>query len=107
METSVTVADGFDADALDPTASPLRGTTLNFKDAEYYAFGDKLDVRERRFVVLDRCSGWQKLAKECPPEYLIWKTGEPKPPQPHVEEKDWPLNLNGAPEHPWKWTHYL
>jgi DNA polymerase len=35
------------------------------------------------------------------------KAGEPRPARPQVDEKDWPLNLNGVPDHPWKFTTYL
>jgi len=105
--TAVSIVDGFDASQQDPTASPIRGLNIRFKDGNYLAFGDQFDVHDRSFVVLDRVEGWQKLAKDCPPEYLMRKTGEARPPQPHVNESDWPLNLNGVPEHPWKLTHYL
>jgi hypothetical protein len=106
-QNAVVVTDGFDAIAQDPTASPVRGVDTRFKDGGYYNFADKIVVRDRGFAVLDFVEGWQKLQKECPPEYLIQKAGEPRAPQPHVDEKDWPLNLNSVPEHPWKWTRYL
>jgi hypothetical protein len=104
---AVAITDGFDALARDPTASPIRGINAKFKDGAYYAFSEQIDVHERGFAVLDRMDGWQKLAEGCPPEYLMQKAGDPRPPQPYVDEKDWPLNFNGVPEHPWKWTHYL
>ena len=89
METSnpVVVADGFDADAADPTTSTIRGINIKFKDGDYYAYSDKLDVRERAFVVIDRQKGWQKLARECSPEYLMWKAGEPRPPRPLLTKR--------------------
>jgi hypothetical protein len=102
-----TIFDGFDADAQDPTASPIRGTNLKFKDGDYYAFSDQVDVRGKSYAVIDKLQGWQKLERDCAPEYLMRKPGEPRPDRPHVDEKDWPLNLNGVPEHPWKWTTYL
>jgi hypothetical protein len=105
--TNALIVDGFDASQKDPTASPIRGVSIRFKDGDYLAFGEKIDVRDRAFVVLDRHEGWQKLAKDCPPEYLMRKTGEPRPPKPYVAETDWPINLNGVPEHPFKLTHYL
>jgi hypothetical protein len=101
------VTDGFDAIAQDPTASPIRGVDTRFKDGGYYNFANKIDVRDRRFAVLDFVAGYLKLQKNCPPEYLMQKAGEPRPPQPHVDQKDWPLNPNGVPEHPFKWTRYL
>jgi hypothetical protein len=101
------IIDGFDAVARDATASPIRGQSTRFKDGAYYDLAEEIDVSGRRFVVLDRLDGWQKLAEARPPEYLMQKPGEPPPPRPHVEEKDWPLNLNGVPEHPCRWTHYL
>jgi hypothetical protein len=103
--SNVAVADGFDA--IDPTSSPIRGVDTRFKDGAYYNFADKIDVPDRTFAALDFVAGWQKLQKDCPPEYMIQKTGEPRPSQPHVNEKDWPPDLNGVPEHPWKWTRYL
>jgi hypothetical protein len=106
-KNAVVVVDGFDAIAQDPSASPIRGTNAKFKDAAYYAYTDKIDTQERAFVALDRLAGWQKLQKDAPAEYLMQRIGEPRPVQPHVDEKDWPLNLNGVPENPWKWTHYL
>lgn len=104
---AVTIVDGFDAVAQDPSASPIRGVNVKFVDGEYLSFKDKIDVRERRFVVLDRREGWQLLKKDCPPEYLMRTPGQPRPPQPHVEKAEWPLNFNGVPAHPWKLTHYL
>jgi hypothetical protein len=105
QNTAVTVIDGFASQ--NPTASPIRGPNARFKDGAYFNFSDHLDVRGKSYIVLDRLEGWQKLAKDCPPEYLIRTPGEPRPAQPHVDEKDWPLNLNGVPEHPWKYTYYL
>jgi hypothetical protein len=101
------LADGFDAVTQDPAASPIRGQNVKFKDGKYCSYSDEIDVRGRAFIVLDRLDGWQKLAKESPPEYLMQKPGEARPQQPHVDKKHWPKNLNGMPEHPWKWTHYL
>ena len=103
----VTAIDGFDVAAQDPSASPIRGVNVKFKDGDYFSFADKIDVRERTFVVLDRKEGWQFLKKDCPPEYLMRAPNGPRPPQPHVDEAAWPLNLNGKPEHPWKLTRYL
>jgi hypothetical protein len=102
---SVAVVDGFDVD--DPSTSPIRGPEVRLKDGSYYAFQDKLDVAGRAYAALDKVRGWQKLEEGCPPEYLMQRPGDPRPPQPSVPEADWPLNLNGVPEHPWKWTHYL
>jgi hypothetical protein len=102
-----TTGDGFDLAATDMSATPIRGVNLKFKDGDYFSFADKIDVYDRTFAVLDRREGWQFLKKDCPPEYLMRAPGGPKPPQPHVDKSEWPLNLNGVPEHPWKFTHYL
>jgi hypothetical protein len=104
---ALTVADGFDAAEQDRTESLIRGVDTRFKDGDFCNFTDKIDVEGRGFAVFDLVAGWQKLEKDCSPEYSTQRTGEPKPPQPHVEKADWPLNLNGQPEHPWKWTRYL
>ena len=107
MTNELTILDGFDAYANDPTASPIRGTNTKFKDGDYFAFSEKIDVSGQAYVVIEQLRGWQKLQSGCSPEYLMQKKGEPKPPQPHLDEKDWPLNLNGVSEHPYKWTTYL
>jgi hypothetical protein len=107
MTHELTITDGFDAASRDPAASPIRGGNWKFKDGDYYSFADQIDVDGASFAMLDRRKGWQKLAKGCSPEYLMQEHGKPKPPQPHVDEKDWPLDLNGKPAHPWKLTHYL
>lgn len=104
MSNDVVISDGFDED--DPNASPFRGTAFRFKDGNYYTMGDEIDVKGKTYVVLDRRTGWQKLEEGCPPEYLLWNAGE-RAPRPDVPKEDWPLNLNGQPEHPWRLTNYL
>jgi hypothetical protein len=99
------VDDGFNDS--DPSASPLKGTGFKFTDGDYFSYGDQLDVEGKSFAVLGRARGWQKLQKDCPPEYLMRQPGQPMPPQPHVDKADWPLNFNKVPEHPWKQAHYL
>jgi hypothetical protein len=91
----------------DPSGSPLRGTTIRFKDGDYVSFSDKIETEGRTFAAYDLRSGWQKLERDVSPEYCMRKPGEPKPSQPHVDKADWPLNLNGQPENPWRWTFYL
>jgi hypothetical protein len=100
-------ADGFDLAASDPNASPLQGVGKRFKDGGFYAFGDETDEREQTYAVIDRRNGWQKLERDCPPEYAMQMPGQPKPPQPHVPKEAWPKDLNGNPAHPWKWATYV
>src|SRR5262249_24979109 len=61
----------------------------------------------RTFAVIDKSDGWQKLSKGVPPEYVVRKPGQVRLPLPHVDEQDWPIDLNGKPSHPWKLTRYL
>jgi hypothetical protein len=102
--------DGF-SDTGDITASPLRGIGFRFKEGkigeEYIAYSEPFPVANRIFAGIDKTDGWQKLAEGVPPEYLMRKPGESRPPRPHVDEKDWPVDLNGKPVHPWKLTQYL
>ena len=104
-KNALALLDGFDIG--DPSASPLRGQSRRFKDGFYYTFNEKFDVEGKSCVVLEQREGWQKLQKGCSPEYLIKQPGEPRPLRPHVDEKDWPLNFNDKPEHPWKYSWYL
>ena len=101
------IVDGFDIDANDETASPIRGNDMRFKDGDYVVFGEEIDVTGKSYAVIDRRQGWQKLETGCPPEYLMRKLGEPRPLRPHIAEEDWPLDLNGKPAHPYRWTTYL
>jgi hypothetical protein len=103
---ALTVTDGFD-DTGDNTASPLRGISFKFKDGSYYTYSDPFPTYDRTFAVIDTADGWQKLAEGVSPEYLMRQPGKMRPPQPHVDEKDWPLDFNGKPAHPWKLTRYL
>jgi hypothetical protein len=107
---ALTPIDGF-SDTGDSAASPLRGISFRFKEGkegeEYIAYSEPFPVKGRNFAAIDKTEGWQKLAEGIPPEYLMRQPGQLRPPRPHVDQKDWPLNFNGEPEHPWKWTHYL
>jgi len=103
---ALTIVDGFD-DTVDATASPLRGIAIRFKDGEYFTYSEPFNTKGRTFAVIDVCDGWQKLAEGVPPEYLMRQPGQLRPPQPHVDEKDWPLDFNGKPTHPWRLTRYL
>jgi hypothetical protein len=106
-QNALVPSDGFDVDALDPTASPIRGGNRRFKDSAYFEYADHIDVAGKAYAVVNKETGWQKLEAGCPPEFLMRKPGEPKPPRPEVNEADWPKNFNGVAEHPWKWTTYL
>jgi hypothetical protein len=78
-QNALTIHDGFDLG--DPSASPIRGQNRRFKDGDYYSFAEKLDLSHNTYLVIDLREGWQKLERDCPPEYLIRIPGEPKPPR--------------------------
>lgn len=105
-ENALTVRDGFD-DTGDATASPLKGVAFRFKDGEYFSYSEPFPTKDRTFAVIDKADGWQKLAEGIPPEYLMRQPGQVRPPRPHVDEADWPLDFNGEPSHPWVLTRYL
>lgn len=104
--TALTPIDGF-ADTGDASASPLRGIAFRFNDGNYVTISDPFPTKDRVFAAFDKSDGWQKLPEGVPPEYLMRQPGKMRPPRPHVDEKDWPLDLNGTPAHPWRLTRYL
>jgi hypothetical protein len=88
--------------------SPIRGLNLKFDNGAFFVGKEKKPLDDaRRFVAYDFAEGWQFLKKDCPPEYLMRKSGEAKPAQPFVAESEWPKDLNGKAEHPWKWTYFI
>ena len=99
--------DSFDYD--EPGASPIRGGNSKFDAGAYFVGKEKsLLAPERRFIVLDKASGWVFLKAGCPAEYLMQSPGQQKPERPECgEEADWPLDLNKQPSCPWKWTLFL
>ena len=103
---ALTVVDGFD-DAGDNTASPVRGRLFNFKEGSFNAGSELFTTYGEEFTAYDTAIGWQKLTKGAPPEYLMRLPGQPLPPQPHVDAKDWPKNFNGVHEHPFRLTRFM
>jgi hypothetical protein len=85
--------------------SPVRGPNIKFDASAYYTGKEKTPIdSERKFIVIDRAEGWQFLKKDCPAEWLMRKSGEPKPEQPFADESTWPMGLDGKPQSPWKYT---
>jgi hypothetical protein len=99
------MGDNFDEH--DPLANPIRGVGMRFKDGAYVEFAEPINTTSSTFTVLDRGEAWVKLEKDCVPEYKVREPGKPRPPQPHVDKKDWVLDLNKQPAHPWKLTFFL
>jgi hypothetical protein len=93
----------------DPAESPVRGGNAKFDGGAYYVGKEKALIEsERRFIVLDKASGWQFLKKDCPAEWVMHNPGAPKPDMPECgDESDWPVGLDGKPSCPWKWTLFL
>ena len=99
--------DNFDRD--DPAASPIRGGNVKFDGGGYFVGKEKAPVEtgRRRFIALDKASGWQFLKKDCPAEWVMHSPGTPRPDQPECDELTWPIGLDGKPSCPWKWTQFL
>ena len=99
--------DNFDYD--EPGASPIRGGNVKFDGGAYFVGKEKTLVEpERRFIVLDKASGWQFLEKDCPAEWVMQASGKPQPERPECgDQSEWPVGLDGKPSCPWKWTQFL
>lgn len=107
-----TVANKPPADSWDNAGdelSPIRGPNIKFDNGEYFTGKEKTAVEpSREFVVVDRSEGWQFLKKDCQPEWVMRKPGEPKPEQPFVDEAEWPISeFTGKGEHPWKYALFI
>jgi hypothetical protein len=88
--------------------SPVRGPNIKFDAGVYFTGKEKTPIEDdRKFVVIERAEGWQFLKKDCPAEWVMRKTGEPKPEQPFADESTWPTGLDGKPQHPWKYTLFI
>jgi hypothetical protein len=102
-----TAYDAFDHD--DPDASPIRGGNAKFDAGAYFIGKEKTLIQpDRRFVVIDKASGWLFLKKDCPAEWLMATPGQPAPERPECgDESTWPLDLSGNPSAPWKLTYLV
>jgi len=105
-QNALTLVDGFN-DQADTSNSPIRGIGFRLKDDTYVSFSDEFPTAARTFLAIDKIDGWQKLTKGQPPEYVMRQSGKARPPQPHVDQKDWPNGFDGKPAHPWVLTRYL
>jgi hypothetical protein len=106
-QTPAVAGEAFDYD--DPSASPVRGGNAKFDAGAYFVGKEKTLIQpDRRFVVIDKASGWQFLKKDCPAEWVMATPGQPAPERPECgDESDWPLDLSGNPSCPWKFAHFL
>jgi hypothetical protein len=109
---ALTVTPNYALDEWDEAAtelSPIRGLNMKFDGGAYFSGREKtpLDTVDRQFVVMARAEGWQFLQKDRPAQYVMRDRGADKPERPHVDETEWPTNLSGKPEHPWRYTFYI
>ena len=64
-QTPAVAGDAFDYD--DPSASPVRGGNAKFDAGAYFIGKEKTLIQpDRRFVVIDKASGWLFLKKIAP-----------------------------------------
>jgi hypothetical protein len=88
--------------------SPVRGPNIKFDAGAYFTGKEKTPIEDdKKFIVVDRAEGWQFLKKDCPAEWAMRKTGEPKPEQPIADPSTWPIGLDGKPQHPWRYTLFI
>jgi len=104
------VADGWDAQANDASASPVKGNSIKFDNGAYFLGREKTLIQpERQFVAIDIREGWLFLKKDCPAEYAMRPVGGPKPPRPESfsDPKEWPDGFDGKPADPWRYSKFL
>jgi hypothetical protein len=108
--TSNPIADGWDAQANDSAASPMKGGSIKFDNGAYFIGREKTLIQpDRQFVAIDVREGWLFLKKDCPAEYDMRAVGGPKPPRPssYSDPSEWPNGLDGEPADPWKYAKFL
>lgn len=106
----VAVADGWDAQANDSAASPMKGSSVKFDNGAYFIGREKTLIEEgRQFVAIDVREGWLFLKKDTPAEYEMRSVGGPKPPRPDsfTDISTWPDGLDGKPTDPWRYAKFL
>jgi hypothetical protein len=109
-DNAVAIADGWDAQANDSSASPAKGSSIKFDNGAYFIGREKTLIKQdRQFVAIDIREGWLFLKKDCPAEYSMRAIGGPKPPRPNsfTDPSEWPDGLDGAPADPWKYAKFL
>jgi hypothetical protein len=109
-DNPVAIADGWDAQANDSSASPAKGSSIKFDAGAYFIGREKtlVDVG-RQFVAIDIREGWLFLKKDCPAEYSMRTIDGPKPPRPNSlsDPSEWPDGLDGKPNDPWRYAKFL
>jgi hypothetical protein len=106
----VAITDGWDAQANDSAACPMKGSSIKFDAGAYFIGREKTLIQpDRQFVAIDVREGWQFLKKDCPAEYSMRAVGGPKPPRPNsfADPSEWPDGLDGDPADPWKYAKFL
>jgi len=109
-DNPVAVADGWDAQANDSAASPMKGSSIKFDNGAYFIGREKTLIQpDRQFVAIDVREGWLFLKKDCPAEYDMRAVGGPKPPRPNSfsDPSEWPDGLDGNPADPWRYAKFL
>jgi hypothetical protein len=109
-DNPVAVADGWDAQANDSAASPMKGSSVKFDNGAYFIGREKTLIEEgRQFVAIDVREGWLFLKKDTPAEYNMRAVGGPKPPRPNSfsDPSEWPDGLDGKPADPWRYAKFL
>src|SRR5438874_2602108 len=92
-DNPVAIADGWDAQANDSSASPAKGSSIKFDGGAYFIGREKTLVDAgRQFVAIDIREGWLFLKKDCPAEYSMRAIDGPKPPRPSSlsDPSEWP-----------------
>jgi hypothetical protein len=95
-------------DAAVKNLSPIRGPRTWFDGGIFYE-GDKTKTVKKgeQYLVPGMAEGWQCLENGQPAKYIMQEPGKAAPPKPDVPESEWPKDLSGKPQHPWRWTRFL
>lgn len=101
--------DGFAAAAAEADQHLIRGQIVKFTDG-LWTLNKQPIAKDARFVPVQLKMAWVRWENQRPVEYIWPKPNGLLPAREslsHLEESDWPAELDGKPKDPWQNTRFV